>query len=152
MNILSRQPPVYLRLHPARTNAFTDQEHDQHMFPIQILSSEMEANHGYTCSTGCIDRNSVKAGSILRYSPNCLADITRHDMVDESVVILRLSTLSSSHLANGDDFYHCAVVSGSLLIRVSPMLTRVDQDAAITRAGPISSNPPCSRSEHKISP
>lgn len=53
----------------------------------------------------------MKPGSILQFSPSCLANITQQDMVEELVVILRLPIPPNSNAANIDDFYHCAVVS-----------------------------------------
>jgi hypothetical protein len=71
----------------------------------------MENAHGYTCPTGCIDRITLQPGTVLQFSPSCLADITQHDMTEELVVILRLSTSYSSFIVGVDALYHCAVVS-----------------------------------------
>jgi hypothetical protein len=86
----------------------------------------MESCHGYRCPTGCIDRSSVKAGSILLFSPSCLPDIAHHDMVEELVVVLRLSTSCSPIMADGNDLYHCAVVSLFLLSALFHELTFTD--------------------------
>lgn len=106
--------------HSVDSNASTHRADDHHLLPHHITFARMETCHGYTCPTGCIDRTCVNPGSVLLFSPSCLADITQHDMVEELVVILRLPTSSSSITANGGDLYHCAVVSNFLLLRIVP--------------------------------
>lgn len=74
----------------------------------------MEDSHGRRCPMGCIDNVSVKAGSVLQFSANCLADIAQYDMTNELIVILRSSTSETSFAINNDRLYHCAVVSRTL--------------------------------------
>jgi hypothetical protein len=126
--------------------------HDYHQILPRTASTRMETPHGYTCPIGCINRINVQLGSVLQFSPSCLADITQHDMVEELVVILRLSTSYSSFTVGGDALYHCAVVSSLIFLHAGQFLIIVDYEVSIGRAGPISSSPSCTRSEPYLSP
>jgi hypothetical protein len=138
--------------HSDDSNASIDQPNEHLLLPHWVTFTSMESYHGYRCHTGCMDRTSVKAGSILQFSPSCLADITQNDMVEELVVVLRLSTSSSSIMTDDHDLYHCAVVRNVLLSALFHGLTFTDNQLTITRARSISSNPSCARSPYLISP
>jgi hypothetical protein len=80
----------------------------------------METTHGFSCPGGCVERRNIKVGSVVRFSPSCVADIAHQDMVEQLVVILKLSNACSLSNPYNDDLYHCAVVSTWKAIRSPP--------------------------------